>query len=167
MGRGGKRFGAGRRRGTTRQVIALNQIAAVQNTLHLKRGKSKPALQVLQELLDEALAIAAYYKPGPPKSKHADRALHERFLTFARDTAKELAKYQAPQLRSIAIAPPAVEEGVRVKRFTLTVFDNGRKVDRSVSPMRTPAVTHGNGDISRAGEYLDEPHDDDDGGDAA
>jgi len=61
MSRGGKRVGAGRRRGMSRQTIARNAIKAVANTLHLKPGKSRPALEVLQDLLDEALAIAAYF----------------------------------------------------------------------------------------------------------
>jgi hypothetical protein len=83
MSRGGKRVGAGRRRGTSRQTIARNAIKAVANTLHLKPGKSRPALEVLQDLLDEALAIAAYFKPGP-ENKHADRAAHERFHALVR-----------------------------------------------------------------------------------
>jgi hypothetical protein len=45
----------------SRQTIARNAIKAVANTLHLKPGKSRPALEVLQDLLDEALAIAAYF----------------------------------------------------------------------------------------------------------
>jgi hypothetical protein len=144
MSRGGKRVGAGRRRGTSRQTIARNAIKAVANTLHLKPGKSRPALEVLQDLLDEALAIAAYFKPGP-ENKHADRAAHERFHVIARDTAKELAKYQAPQLRAITVTPPPPLEERR--RFTLRVFTHEHQpvvpvVD--VTPTRMP-VTRGHG----------------------
>jgi hypothetical protein len=143
MPHGGKRVGAGRPKGTSKQRIARNEIAAIKNTMHLpKTGKGKPALEVLQDLLDEALSITEHFAPTPGNT-HADHDRHERFLIFARDTAKELAKYQSPQLRSIAIAPAMPP--AKTRRFTLHVFDSGRLLD--VTPPVTP-VTRGNGSMT-------------------
>jgi hypothetical protein len=103
--RGGKRIGAGRRRGTSKTTVARNAIAAIKNTMHLpKGGKSRPALEVLQSLLDEALVIAEHSAPVPGNAR-ADPARHERFHIIARDTAATLAKYQAAQLRAITVMP--------------------------------------------------------------
>jgi hypothetical protein len=109
--RGGKRIGSGRPQGTSKQTIARNEIATVKNTAHLpKAGKSKPALEVLQSLLDQALELVQYFEPKAGNAQ-ADAGRHERFLVIARDTAKELAKYQSPQLRAIiTVTPPVVEE---------------------------------------------------------
>jgi hypothetical protein len=144
MPRGGKRVGAGRPKGTSKQRIARNEVAAIKNTMHLpKTGKGKPALEVLQDLLDESLSITEHFAPTPGNS-HADHDRHERFLIFARDTAKELAKYQSPQLRSIAIAPPTPPAETR-RRFTLTVFDHDHRPVVDVTPATLPPVGRGNG----------------------
>jgi hypothetical protein len=112
MARGGKRVGAGRRQGTTRQTIARNAIKAAANTAHLNQfaGDNKlkqfagdkprrPALEVLQTLLEQALELVEYFEPRKGNA-HADRERHGFFFTLSKDLAKELAKYQAPQLRA-------------------------------------------------------------------
>jgi hypothetical protein len=77
-------------------------------------------------------------------SRRSPSALHERYHVIARDTAKELAKYQAPQLKAITVSPtPPPAETVR--RFTLTVFDhNRRRVDVTPPATLTPLAL-GNG----------------------
>jgi hypothetical protein len=148
--RGGKRIGSGRPQGTSKQTIARNEIAAVKNAAHLpKAGKSKPALEVLQSLLDQALELVEHFEPKAGNA-HADRDRHERFFTLAKDLAKELAKYQAPQLKAITVSPTPAAETVR--RFTLTVFDhNRRRVDVTPPATLTPlALDNGIDDDSTA-----------------
>jgi hypothetical protein len=142
--RGGKRIGSGRPQGMSKQTIARNEIAAVKNTAHLpKAGKSKPALEVLQSLLDQALELVGHFEPKEGNAR-VDRGRHERFFTLAKDLAKELAKYQAPQLKAITVTPqPPPAETVR--RFTLTVFDHNHRRVNATPPATLTPVALGNG----------------------
>jgi hypothetical protein len=53
------------------------------------------------------------------------------------DCAAQLAKYQSPRLRAVAIAPPpSVEE--KPRRFTLKVFTGGRALKPPNEPVPEP-----------------------------
>jgi hypothetical protein len=53
------------------------------------------------------------------------------------DFAAQLAKYQSPRLRAVAIAPPpSVEE--KPRRFTLKVFTGGRALEPPIEPVPEP-----------------------------
>ena len=81
--------------------------------------------------LDQA---AEQHKLLEEKSTEFDRGFYAEMLCGARDTCKEIVKYQRPTYRAILTQAAPAEERDDTKRFTLTVFEGGRKIEAGMTP---------------------------------
>lgn len=129
-GSGGKRPGAGGVRGPRtptmeRTIVATEEIRAI------ARAGRTMGIDVLERWMNQFGGLAARFQP-PDTTTEAIRAWaetraaehFERFGTLSLMAAKELAKYQSPTYKAVAITPPPDPNAGRDKRttFTLQVF---------------------------------------------
>ena len=133
----GQRFG-GRIKGTKNRATIQREIEAAERVAQ-SRGKAKDAaLTVLERLMQVAEGAAGLTRPaskremaeGKAQNPDGDWELFGDWFDRAAFCAKELAKYQAPQIRAVeAPAPPPdpreVDAGNR-RRFGLRVFEGGK-----------------------------------------
>jgi hypothetical protein len=132
----GQRFG-GRAKGVpNKKTIERAQMA--ERALTQVPGR-KMAKEVLDEFMIVFAGMAAAYQPLPPGSQQtkpgADANLFEKWARLAVETAAKLAPYQSPTFRAIVVAPPPAEKDKdsEVKRFTLTVFEGGRRLPATMT----------------------------------
>lgn len=116
MPKGGRRPGAGRPPGpskarTERALIAEQTIARAE-----MRGE-KLAKEVLNDFMKLFAGMAGAHQPfppGTPANPYENRDLFDRYARLAVATASELASYQSPTFKAIAIsAPPPESNGPR------------------------------------------------------
>lgn len=80
-----------------------------------RAAKTKLAKEVLEEFMFLFAGMAAHHQPTAPgmrENPNADDAKFERYSEFVYDFASELAKYQSPTFKAIAVSmppPPMVE----------------------------------------------------------
>lgn len=90
--------------------IALRDGA--QQILQARQRGQKLAKEVLEDLMNLGVGLAAFYQPSPPqapRNTNEDETKFWRAAEFARDCAADLAKYQSPTYKAIAVAAaPAV-----------------------------------------------------------
>lgn len=121
--RGGRKPGIPNR--VTAERLEVARLAATQGKL----GK-----EVLEELMVRFSELACKFQPDGfdtavvqdwAKTKNYDRFV--QLATLARDTARELAKYQSPTFKAVEVSAPApaveASDGKKVTRFQLHIFD--------------------------------------------
>jgi len=139
MPRGGARPGAGRRHGGKNRATIERELKAVAETGNLQ-GREL-AKDVLDRMMKLAEGAAGFHQPPSPSEIQAAQAEGRQIPTGDWDRfgqwfdriaycAKELAKYQSPQIKAVdAPAPPPdpkdLEQKSR-KRFGLRVFEGGK-----------------------------------------
>lgn len=134
----GERRG-GRVKGTkNRTTLERELIAAEVARRQMSRAREQDrelAVEVIEKFMGEFQRAATHFRPttsveiaeGAKANQNGSWTKYGEWAERVVACAKELAKYQSPQLRAIAIAPaPQAEEGERRKRFTLTIFDGGK-----------------------------------------
>lgn len=117
-----------------REILAA-EIAKRQMSRAVEQGREL-AVEALERYAKLFEGAASVFRPvtekeveaGNPPNPMGDWDKFRTWLGEARDTMKELAKYQSPQLRAIAIAPTPIVEEDHTKTFTLTVFEGGRSL---------------------------------------
>jgi hypothetical protein len=140
------RYG-GREKGVKNKLTIQREQEAAQRVAAARGPKAKEAaLSVLERLMQVAEGATALHRPPGPKEVEAaaasgqslpkgDWGLFGDWWDRAAYAAKELAKYQAPQIKSVdAPAPPPdpdeVDRGSR-RRFGLRVFEGGRPLGQT------------------------------------
>ena len=107
MPRGGHREGAGRPRGALGKGTIERAIIAEQVVERAQMTGEKLAKEYLNDFLKLFAGMAAYYQPTLPgmaqQNQNGDEGKFERWADKAMYAAKELAKYQSPQYRAIAV----------------------------------------------------------------
>lgn len=130
--RGGRKRGTPNKRTEEKKLLPLMEQARAHGAGH------KLAKEVIEEFMIVAAGTAARYQPRPRQedgqeegkfketNKLANPDLFEKWAKLAVAWATDLAPYQSPTFRAIVVAPPPPDPGTgRVKRFTLTIFDDG------------------------------------------
>jgi len=113
---GGARPGAGRKRGLSKKTIerleqkriAEEASRAVTELEKARAAKKKLGKEVIEEFMFLFAGMAAFYQPPPPGQTNTNEN-EEKFKTYAVlavDAASELAKYQSPTFKAIAISAP-------------------------------------------------------------
>lgn len=129
----GQRFG-GRVKGTPNKKTVEKALEAERAVAEAKASGRKLGKEMLDDFMHTFAGMAAVYQPLPPgveavpQGRAPNEEKFERYARLTIDAAKELAKYQSPQFRAIAIAPPPpvpIGDGTMRKRFTLTIFEHG------------------------------------------
>jgi hypothetical protein len=82
MPRGGKRPNAGRRRGSKGKATIEKAIIAERVLAETKASGKKLAKEVIEDLMNTFVDLAAYYRPTmpgqPEKNRHADKGEFEK-----------------------------------------------------------------------------------------
>lgn len=127
---GGKAKGSKHKATIQRELIAA-EIAA--RTVADAKINNKPlAKEVLDQFMHVFAGMAATFQPLPPgaqpKPGHTpNEDKFEKWAVLAVKTARDLAQFQSPTFKAIAITPPPeTNPGDRRKRFTLTIFEGER-----------------------------------------
>jgi hypothetical protein len=130
--RGGRAKGTKNRTTVERELIAA-EVARRQTSRAREQGHEL-AVEVMERYMREFEDGAAHFRPvaeeevaaGKKPNPNGDWAKYGEWAERVVACAKELAKYQSPQLRAIAIAPAPQPDDDKPKRFTLTVFESGK-----------------------------------------
>ena len=125
----GQRFG-GRKPGTPNKATIEKAIIAERIVNEAEMKGRKLGKEVLEEFMVMFAGIAAAHQPGEATreaikawSNTKDQVTFERYASLATTTAKELAKYQSPQLRAVMVAPaPQPNQGAKKTKFTFDIF---------------------------------------------
>ena len=136
MPKGGARQGAGRKPGGKNKATIEREIVAAQAIDASRQGTVRLGKEVLAKMMDVAEGAAALHRPQPPEAgEKVDQAQWNLFGAWFDRTvycAKELAKYQSPQFRTVeAPAPPPdpnQQQPESRRRFGLRVFEGGKPV---------------------------------------
>lgn len=146
MPRGGARPGGGRRVGSKNKATLQREAEAAARVAAASGGKAREAaLSVMERLLITAEGAAALLKPTAKRNwpdqatvdpnPDASWPMFKDFLGLAFDIAKEVTKYQAPQIKAVDAPAPAPDPDVAEResqiRFGLRVFEGGKPVDRT------------------------------------
>jgi hypothetical protein len=110
----GERRG-GRSRGTPNRATIERTKRAELEMAEAKAAGRKLCKDLLEDFAFQFADLASFYR------SRNDLREYERWSLHAVSAAKEAARYQSPQLRSVEVLPTPPAE--RVRRFTLTVFD--------------------------------------------
>jgi nitrogen fixation protein FixH len=129
--RGGRVKGTKNRTTVERELIAAE--VARRQTSRAHEQDRELAVEVMARYMREFEDAAAHFRPvaeeevaaGEKPNPNGDWAKFGQWAERVVATARELARYQSPQLRAVMVsqAPPVVETR---KRFTLTVFEGGK-----------------------------------------
>ncbi len=133
--RGGARPGAGAPRGMRKATIErmeqarLHELArnAELEVEKAKKARTKLGKEVIEEFMFLFAGMAAFYQPTPPgasKNVNESEGKFVQYATLAVDAAAELAKYQSPTFKAIAVSatpppPPAAQPGDNAKVINL------------------------------------------------
>jgi hypothetical protein len=132
MPRGGRRANSGRRRGSKNKATIEKAIIAERDLAETQASGKKLAKEVIEDLMNTFVDLAAYYRPvmpgQPETNRHADKDEFEKHAIHAFEMAKALAPYQSPTFRAVMVAPPpSQDQAQRVTRFTFSIFDGNRR----------------------------------------
>ena len=107
MPRGGHREGAGRPTGTRNKTTIERALLAEKIVERAQMTGEKLAKEYLNDFLKLFAGMAEFYQPTFPgmvqQNQNGNEAKFERWADKAMYAAKELAKYQSPQYRAIAV----------------------------------------------------------------
>lgn len=129
----GHKFGRGVAKGSKQaRTIEKEMVAKYANEVASTPGKPQKFLgrEILSEMANYFRGRMGAYQPTTNEADNTE-ARHEKFMqmaSMARDCAIAVAKYESPTYRAIMVAdaaPKADPEDTR-KRFSLTIFENGR-----------------------------------------
>jgi hypothetical protein len=133
-GNGGRRPGGGRKKGRPNKATIERAIIAQQILERTEMSGRKFGKEVLEELMVRFSELACKFQPDSfdtavvqdwAKTKNYDRFV--QLAALARDTARELAKYQSPTFKAVEVSAPApaveASDGKKVTRFQLHIFD--------------------------------------------
>jgi hypothetical protein len=110
-GKGGARPGAGRKPGVPTKATVEREILA-QRILAEQAGR-RPDKKLGKEVLDDFMhlfaGLAAYHQPVPknmtaPADREPDEGKFKEYAGFAIKCASELANYQSPKFKAVAIS---------------------------------------------------------------
>ena len=126
---GGRKSGVKNKATIEREIIAAAQAA--------KRGPQRElAIDALERFRIHCEGVASHFMPtvnvpDDQQGRHKNWDKTGEWLDRAIFCARELAKYQSPQLRAMMVqtAPPPEMPKEEVRRFGLTVYEGGRKVE--------------------------------------
>lgn len=139
--RGGRKPGARNKVTIEREEIARLELAAEKEAREAaakvagaKAALTKLGKDVLEEFMMLFRGMAAAYQPAPPGQparQGADEAKFVKYAVLARDTAADLAEYQSPKYRAIAVMapPPDLRPGDDAKVIDLAAADPTRAAD--------------------------------------
>jgi hypothetical protein len=147
---GGKVKGSKNRATIERELKAAAQVAAasggkaresalaiMERLLTVAEGATAANRPILQVDIQKAAATGSTLNANPD----GDWGRFHDFLDLTFSITKELAKYQAPQIKAVdaPTPPPAIQSGKdQTKRFTLTIFEGDRQVAQAeVEPKAT------------------------------
>jgi hypothetical protein len=147
MARGGSNPGerrGGRKKGTPNKLTserALQALMAAQTVKAVREANPNvPPLELAKDVLNRMMKVsegaAGLFRPANPTGGTQGVENWDRFGQWVDRTiacAKELAKYQSPQLRAILVpaAAPDTNQPEKRKRFSLTIFDGGTPTARA------------------------------------
>lgn len=140
MAKGYKTPGSGRKKGTLNRATVERRVAAeIDSARQAGRELAKDVLERAMQFAETQTGLyrtisedqaAALRAAGEDRARAQTGDPDKMGQWFDRWTycAKELAQYQSPKLRAIAIAPVPAEPSIsdRVKIVRLTVFEGGR-----------------------------------------
>lgn len=126
---GGKVKGSKNRSTKEREIVEQFKAVADENGL----PRAKLAKDVLDQFMRTFAGYAAFYQPVPegqaaPVNRKPNEEKFFAFADRAVNCAIALAKYQSPTYRAIMVAdaPPKDPDENKTKRFSLTIFENGK-----------------------------------------
>lgn len=122
----------GRARGTPNKRIVEQRLQAERAAAEAKASGKPLAKERLGEFLELFIGYARFYQPvlpqmlarGAKPNKNQDEAKFEKWSMHAIDAARELAKYQSPQFRAVAV----VAQDNRERRDSTTAREQLRKL---------------------------------------
>lgn len=126
-GKGGARPGSGRRKGGTNAATRERE-ALAQRILAEQAGK--PGRKMGKEVLDEFMhlftGLAAYHQPVPknqaaPADREPDENKFKEYAGFAIKCATELANYQSPKFKAVAVSIETPPGGMPADGAAMTV----------------------------------------------
>jgi hypothetical protein len=113
--RGGAGRGQGRKPGIPNRATLERAIQAINQTDEAKRNGKKLAKEVLEEFMLLFTGMAATYQPLPPGTapvpgREPNEAKFVEYAKLAVETAADLAKYQSPTFKAMAVtmSTPAI-----------------------------------------------------------
>jgi hypothetical protein len=134
---GGARPKGGRPKGSLNKATREQQINAAQVIDRARREGRDLAVTVLENLMNIALGATGLNRPTPKGQERPNGQVNpngdwDRFGAWFDRTAfcaKELAKFQSPQIKAVDIPTAPPEIGLKQDEdFTINVFDSGIKV---------------------------------------
>jgi hypothetical protein len=141
MASGGRREGAGRKKGTKNRATVEREINAAAAIDRARREGRELAVDALERFMKIAEGAAGVNKPttqaemaaGAQPNPDGDWPRFGEWFDRMVYCAKELAKYQSPQIRAVDLPAPPPDptkqaEG-SVVRFKLRVFEGGRSLN--------------------------------------
>lgn len=138
---GGKRAGAGRKKGVPNKATVLRQQKQAAVIAEAIDSGKPMAITVLQKAMEFAEGAVATFRPtmqgelatGKPKNPDGDLEEFGKWFDRWYKCIAELAAYQTAKIKATEAPTPAPAPGSNKKRFTLRVFEGGR-------PSGLPAV---------------------------
>lgn len=111
MARGGARVNAGRKPNVPNKATIERTLRAEQEMLQARDTGKKLAKDVLDEFMLLFAGMAAHHQPIPPgqpipAGREPNEDKFEKWARLAVETAADLAKYQSPTFRAIAVSMP-------------------------------------------------------------
>lgn len=133
---GGYRPGGGRPKGSKGRATILRETKRAEVIAAMVDSGKPLAVTVLQKAMEFAEGAVANYRPTTKKEIEAGNQKnpegnHEEFGKWFDRWYKcisTMAEYQTPKMRAMDAPTPPPDPGTNTKRFTLTVFEGGRKV---------------------------------------
>ncbi len=115
----GKKYG-GRKKGTPNKATVEKAIIAEQVVARADMAGRKLAKEVLDEFMHLFAGMAASHQPLPsgmpvPLGRTPNEAKFEKYARLAVQCAKDLASYQSPTFRAIAVTSDVVDKGGAVR----------------------------------------------------
>jgi len=117
---GGARPGAGRPRGVRNKATIEKALIAEQVVARAEMTGRKLAKEVLDEFMHLFAGMAASTQPLPPgmpvpSGRAPDEAKFEKYARLAIQCAKDLAAYQSPTFRAIAVTSDVADKGGAIR----------------------------------------------------
>lgn len=132
----GHRFG-GRTKGIPNKATIEKAEKMRRDIVDARVSGRKLAKDTLDDLVMVFMEMADAYKPAPTGQDKlgASEEKFEKWARLAMEAARALAPYQSPTFRAIVVAPAPTEKDAtgEVKRFTLTVFEGGRRLPATLT----------------------------------
>jgi hypothetical protein len=118
----------GRRRGTPNKATIEKALIAARTVADARTAGKKLAKEVLEDFMLLFGGMAAHHQPTPPGAPNNPNANEDKFLRYARfaiDCAGDLAPYQSPTFKAVAVVPqPPAPSPSELERGEITRLDD-------------------------------------------